>query len=176
MLLLVKYVLSTSTHSSTHRIQFELAQGETTSRQFGFEGGYRQCDKMQSVQGLVFIEHFQCLVLDNQNGLWDALVSNMSEGNRSWRTCCLKVGDYMMMSTRDLRITYMNQLYSPYKLQHQCASCKKINMFCWPNAVRLELQANQMIHDPVHISWLNQYMVSRAQYEPLPSPVRIVRS
>ena len=80
----------------------------------------------------------------------------------------------MMMNTRDLPITYMNQLCSRYKVQHQCVGHKKISMFCWLNAVRLDLPANLMIHDPIQIIWLNWCMVGGEYSEPHPSPIRTV--
>lgn len=116
-----------------------------------------QHDKIRSLEGEVFVEQLQGWLLDTQNLLREAQDSHTREASRSLRPCTLDVGDLMMLSTKDLPITYANKDPSERKLQHPWAGLFKIIKYCRPNAVELELPADMMLHDTETISRLRKF-------------------
>jgi len=79
--------------------------------------GQWQHDEMRSLEGAVFIEQLQASLDDAQDRFREAQDSLTAEANRSGRPSTLEVGDFVMLSTKDLPITYANQDPSRCMLQ-----------------------------------------------------------
>jgi hypothetical protein len=125
--------------------------------------GQQQHDKTRSLEGAVFIERLQGSLQDAQDRIGEAQDSQTAEANRSRRPCTLEVGDFMMLSTKDLPITNANQDPSRWKLQHPWARPCKITKFRGPNTVELELPADMTIDDTVNVSTFKKYTTDRAR-------------
>jgi hypothetical protein len=74
-----------------------------------FMVGQRQYDEMQSLEGAVFVECLQASFQDAQDPIRKAQDRRMVAANRSERLCTLQVGQFVMVSTEDLAITYLNR-------------------------------------------------------------------
>jgi hypothetical protein len=175
MLPLAEYIYTMCTQSYTDRSPFEFDQGYTPSIPLDFVAGKRPHDKMQSLEGAAFFEQLQASLLDAQDCLPEAQVSQTAEANRSQRPCTLQVGDNMMLNTKQLPITYDSQDPSHRKFQHPSAGPYKVIRFQGPNAVEIELPIDRSIHDTVNISRLQKYIADPIRENQPPSPVQAVR-
>jgi len=137
--------------------------------------GQQLHDEMPSLEGAVFKEWLQSLLLDAQDSLHPAQHSQMVEANRSWRPCTVEVADFVSLTDADLPMTYMNQDPSSGKLQHPWARPCHIIKYSWQKAVKWELLADMMIHDTVHVSRLQKYTTDRAREKSPLSAVHTVR-
>jgi hypothetical protein len=175
MLPLAQYAYNTSTQSSTDWSLFELDEGYTPSIPFNYVAGQRQHDEMRSLEGAVYVERLQGSLQDAQDCIRKAQDSQTAEANSSRRPCTLEVGDFMMLSTKDLLITYTNEDRSRRKLQRPWAGPSKIIKFHGPNAVELELMADMTIHHTVNVSRFKKYTADWERENPPLPPVPTVR-
>jgi len=72
---------------------------------------------MRSLDGEVFIEPLQASLIDAQNCLYEGHHTLITESKRSQRPCTLDVGDFVVVSTKNMPRTNANQDPSRQKLQ-----------------------------------------------------------
>jgi hypothetical protein len=125
---------------------------------------------MKSLEWAVFVERLQASLQDARDHLREVHDGQRAEANRGRRPCTVEVGDFVMLSTKDLPITYANQDPSRRKLQHPWAGSYKIIKFRGPNAVELELPADMTIHDTENVSRIKKYTADQAPEKPPPPP------
>jgi len=80
------------------------------------------------------------------------------EFHRSGRPDTVEVVDFIILCTKDLLLTYVNQDPSWRVLQHQWTKSYKNIQFCSANAVKLELPADFTIGETVNISRFKKYI------------------
>jgi hypothetical protein len=73
---------------------------------------------MWSLDNAAFVEPLEASLLDAQDRLREAQDSQTVEANNSRRPCTLQLGDFVMLNTKDLPITYSSQATSSRKLPH----------------------------------------------------------
>ena len=110
------------------------------------------------------------MILDATDCLQEDQDSQTAEPYKSWRPCTLEVGNLVMLSTKDLPITYVNQDPVCWKLQYLWARPYKVIEFWGPHAVELQLLADMTIYDTINISRLKKYTADPASERPPPPP------
>jgi hypothetical protein len=106
---LAEYTYNTSVHCSPDRSLVEFDPGYSPSMALDFLVGQRQYDEMQSLEGAVFVECLQASFQHAQDPIHKAQDRQTVAANRSEGLRTLQVEQFVMVSTKDLAITYLNQ-------------------------------------------------------------------
>jgi len=163
-----------STYSSTNWIPFGFDLRYAPSIPLDFVVGQRQHDKMWSLEGTVIIERLQASLQDAHDNLREAQDGQNAEVRRSQRPCGLHVGDFVILGTREVPISYANEYPSRWKLHDPWAAPYKIIRFSGPNVANLELLADMTIHDTVNVGIFKKYTGDRCPDDPPPPPISTV--